>query len=155
MALLEVGTVAPDFQGSSLTGGDFSLQALKGARGVVLTFSPDQINPAQISWVKNLYDKHKTDIEIVSVTRQVPSVTMAKAFLQQLGIKFPVVYDQKQDVFKLYGVDKPVVVYAITKEGLIASVQELEPKTFNATVVENAIAQAKNQDINKVLDQTT
>ncbi len=143
MPLLQVGTPAPAFQAANLLGGEFSLDAVKGKKGVVLTFAPDQINPAQVSWAKNLYEKNRADLEMVSVTRQIPSVSMAKAFLMQLGIKFPVVYDQKQEIFKLYGVEKPVVIYSINKEGVITNVVEVDPKAFNQAAVEQAVANAK------------
>lgn len=143
MALLEVGAQAPDFKGQSLTGGEFTMDAVRGQKAVVITFSPDQINPAQVSWAKNLYEKNRADIEMVSVTRKIPSVTMAKAFLQQLGIKFPVVFDQKQDVFKLYGVDDPVVIYSINREGMITNVVQVDPKSFTQATVEDAVARAR------------
>lgn len=143
MALLEVGTTAPVFKGMNLLGGEFNFDTVKGAKGIVLTFSPDQINPAQVSWAKNLYEKNKAEIEMVSVTRKIPSVTMAKAFLQQLGIKFPVVYDQKQEVFGLYGVESPVVIYGINKDGVVAYAAQLDVKDFKQTAMEAAIAMAK------------
>ncbi|HZQ07381.1 MAG TPA: redoxin domain-containing protein [Anaerolineae bacterium] len=143
MALLQVGTTAPDFKAANLLGGEFSLDAVKGKKGVVITFAPDQINPAQVYWAKNLYEKNRADLEMVSITRQIPSVSMAKAFLMQLGIKFPVVYDPKQDVFKLYGVENPVVIYSINKDGVITNVVEVEPKAFNQAAVEQAVASAK------------
>ncbi len=143
MALLEIGSAAPTFKGLNLLGGEFSLDTVKGAKGVVISFSPDQINPAQVSWAKNLYEKNKTDIEMVSVVRKIPSVTMAKAFLQQLGLKSPAVYDQKQEIFQLYGVENPVVIYSINKEGIITNVAQLEPKAFNQAAMEDAIAKAR------------
>lgn len=143
MALLEVGSAAPAFKGMNLLGGEFNLDMVKGAKGIVLTFSPDQINPAQVSWAKNLYDKNKTDIEMVSITRKIPSVTMAKAFLMQLGIKFPVVYDQKQEVFGMYGVETPVVIYGINKEGVVTYAAQLELKDFKQAAVEEAISKSK------------
>ena len=143
MALLDVGTAAPDFKGLNLLGGEFALDTVKGTRGVVLSFSPDQINPAQVSWAKNLYEKNKADVEMVSIVRKIPSVSMAKAFLQQLGIKSPAVYDQKQEIFGLYGVENPVVIYSINKEGVITNVAQIEPKAFNQAAMEDAIAKAK------------
>ena len=143
MALLEVGSTAPTFKGMNLMGGEFNFDTVKGSKGIVITFSPDQINPAQVSWAKNLYEKNKTDIEMVSITRKIPGVTMAKAFLQQLGIKFPVVYDQKQEVFGMYGVENPVVIYAINREGVVAHVVQLEVKDFKQAAVEEAIAKVK------------
>lgn len=143
MALLQVGSTAPAFKGMNLLGGEFSLDSVKGARGVVISFSPDQINPAQISWAKNLYEKNKTEVELVSIVRKIPSVTMAKAFLQQLGLKSPAVYDQKQEIFQLYGVENPVVIYSINKDGVITNVAQIEPKAFNQAAMQEAIDKAK------------
>lgn len=143
MALLEVGSSAPQFKGMNLLGGEFSLETVKGTRGVVLSFSPDQINPAQVSWAKNIYEKNKVEVEMVSIVRKVPSVSMAKAFLQQLGLKSPAVYDQKQEIFQMYGVENPVVIYSINKDGVISNVAQMEPKAFNQAAMEDAIAKAK------------
>lgn len=143
MALLEVGSTAPTFKGMNLMGGEFDFDAVKGTKGIIITFSPDQINPAQVSWAKNLYEKNRADIEMVNVTRKIPSVTMAKAFLMQLGIKFPVVYDQKQEVFAMYGVENPVVIYGINKEGVVVYAAQMEPKDFKQAAVEEAMAKAK------------
>lgn len=143
MALLEVGSPAPTFKGMNLLGGEFSLDTVKGMRGVVISFSPDQINPAQVSWAKNIYEKNKADVEMVSIVRKVPSVTMAKAFLQQLGLKSPAVYDQRQEIFQLYGVENPVVIYSINKDGVITNIAQMEPKAFNQAAMEDAIAKAK------------
>ncbi len=145
MALLAVGAQAPNFKGMNLLGGEFALESVKGTKGIVLTFSPDQINPAQVSWVKNLYDKNKTDVEIISVTRKIPSVSMAKSVLMSLGIKFPVIYDQKQEVFQLYGVENPVVIYSINKAGVITGAVQMEPRAFNQAAVEDALAKAKSE----------
>jgi peroxiredoxin len=143
MALLEVGTPAPLFKGQNLTGPEFQLDNAKGKKPVVLIFPPDQINPAQTNQTKAVYEKNRNDVEFVVMTRQIPSVAMAKAFLQQLGVKFAVVYDPKQEIYKLYGVEKPAVVYAINKEGNIAAALEFEPKALNPTAIEAAIAKAK------------
>jgi peroxiredoxin len=143
MAFLEIGTSAPVFKGQNLTGPEFSLEAVKGKRGIVLIFSPDQVNPAQTNIVKGAYDKNKSDVEFVTMIRQIPSVTMAKMFLQQLGVKFPVVYDKAQEVYKTYGVEKPVVIYSITPEGNVAGVVEIDPRGVTAQALEEAVAKAK------------
>ncbi len=143
MALLEVGTAAPSFKGQNLTGPEFQMDAVKGQKPVVLIFSPDQINPAQTNATKGVYEKNKNDVEFVIMTRKLPSVAMAKAFLAQFGVKFPVLYDVKQDIYKLYGVENPVVIYAINKEGNIAAVLQFDPKALNPAAVEEAIGKAK------------
>jgi peroxiredoxin len=143
MALLEVGTAAPPFKGLNLTGPEFQLEKLRGFKPVVLIFPPDQINPSQTNQTKGVYDRNRNDVEFVVMTRQIPSVMLAKAFLQQLGVRFPVVYDPKQEIYKLYGVEKPAVIYAINKDGDIAAVVEVEPKAMNPATIEEAIAKAK------------
>jgi len=125
-------------------GGEFTPDSVKGTRGMVLAFSPDQINPAQVSWAKNLYEKTKQDVEMVTVVRKIPSVSMAKAFLQQLGLKSPSLYDQKQEIFQLYGVENPVVLYSINKDGVVVDAVQLDPKAFNQAAMETAIEKAKS-----------
>lgn len=144
MALLEVGASAPSFKGLNLTGTEFVFDAVKGSKGVVLIFSPDQVNPAQTNVVKNVYEKNRAEVEFVSAIRKIPSVSMAKAFLQQLGIKFPVVYDPKEEIFRAYGVEKPVVIYAINKAGTISGALECEPKNLTAQALEEAVSLARN-----------
>lgn len=80
---------------------------------------------------------------MISVVRKVPSVSMAKAFMMQLGLKSPAVYDQKQEIFQMYGVESPVVIYSINKEGVITSVAQLEPKAFTQAAMQEAIDKAK------------
>jgi peroxiredoxin len=143
MALLDVGTAAPLFKGLNLTGPEFHLDKLRGDKPVVLIFPPDQINPSQTNQTKAVYEKNRAMVEFVVMTRQIPSVVMAKAFLQQLGVGFPVVYDPKQEIYKLYGVEKPAVIYSINKDGTIAAALEFEPKVMNPTAIQEAIAKAK------------
>ena len=143
MALLQVGAPAPSFKGQNLTGPEFQLENVKGKKPVIIIFPPDQINPAQTNQTKSVYDKNRNDVEFVVMTRKVPSVAMAKAFLAQFNVKFPVVYDPKQDIYRMYGVEKPIVIYAINAEGLVADALELDPKALNTAQLEAAIAKAK------------
>lgn len=143
MALLQVGSTAPSFKGQNLTGPDISLDSLKGKKAIVLVFAPDQISPAQANQTMSVYNKHRDTTEVVAFSRANLSVAMLKMFMQQFGIQFPVVLDPKQEIYKLYGVEKPVVLYSINKDGQITAVSELEPKTLNLAQVEDAIEKAK------------
>ncbi len=139
MALLAVGTPAPMFKGQNLTGPEINLENLKGRKPVVLIFGPDQVNPAQTNQTKAVFEKNRANVEMIVTVRQVPSVAMAKAFLQQFGVTFPVLYDPKQEVYKAYGVEKPVVVYVVDKEGNIAYASEVDPKQLNPAALESAV----------------
>jgi len=101
MALLEVGVTAPAFKGQNLTGPEFQTENVKGKKPLIIIFSPDQINPVQTNQTKSVYDKNRNDVEFVVMTRKLPSVAMAKAFLAQFNVKFPVLYDPKQEIYKL------------------------------------------------------
>ncbi len=145
MALLSVGTPAPSFKGQNLTGPEFVLDNVKGQKPIVLIFPPDQINPTQTSQTKTVYDKNRNDVEFVVMLRKAPggSLMMVKAVLQQLGVKFPVVFDPKSEVYSLYGVDQPAVVYSIDKGGNIASALQFDSKALNVQQIEDAIAKAR------------
>ena len=143
MALLQNGTPAPAFKGQNLTGPEFQFENVKGKKPLVLIFAPDQINPVQTKQTAGVYNKVKQDVEMVVMSRKLPSVAMAKAFLAQYGLKCPVLYDPKQEVYKLYGVEKPVVVFSIDKEGTIKNVAEYEPKGMGTAQLEEAAAKAK------------
>lgn len=122
MALLTPGTPAPDFQAQNLTGPDVSLAALKGHKPIVLVFPPANVDPGRINATKALYERIKADVELLVMQRFVPTVMMAKAFLQQLGVTFPVLLDDTGAIHNLYGVEKPFVTYYINKEGNIVHV---------------------------------
>ena len=70
----------------------------------MLVFAPDRVDPGQTNLVKAFYLKHRDKIELITASRKVPGVAMAKAFLQQLGVNFPTLYDPSMGVYKAYGV---------------------------------------------------
>ncbi len=126
MPLLTPGTPAPEFQAQNLTGPDVSLAALKGKKPIVLVFPPANVDAGRINATKGLYQRVKDDVELLVIQRFVPTVMMAKAFLQQLGVTFPVLLDDTGAVHSLYGVEKPFVTYYINKEGTIVHVSSPE-----------------------------
>jgi len=121
MALLEPGTPAPEIEGENLTGDPIKLSDLKGQRSVVLLFPPVNVDPARINATKALYEKYHDTVELIAVQRRVPSKPMAKMFLQQLGVKFPVVLDESGASFKAYGVEKPPAAFFINRDGVIVA----------------------------------
>ncbi len=139
MPLLAAGTPAPTFKGTNLTGPEINLENYKGKKSVVLLFSPDRVDPAQTNLVKALYNKVKDKAEVITASRKVPSVSMAKSFLQSLGIKFPTLYDPAMNVYKLYGVENPVAIFIINPEGTIVFSQQADPTKVDMKALEEAI----------------
>ena len=121
MALLEPGTPAPEIEGENLTGAPVKLADLKGQRSAVLLFPPVNVDPARINATKALYEKYRDRVELIAVQKTVPSKPMAKMFLQQLGVQFPVVLDEAGATFKAYGVEKPPAAFFINRDGVIVA----------------------------------
>lgn len=139
MALLAPGTPAPTFKGTNLTGPEVNLEDYKGKKSVILLFAPDRVDPGQTNAMKGLWTKYREKAEIITVSRKVPSVSMAKAFLQQLGVKFPTFYNPAQDVYKAYGVENPAAVFIIDPNGNIVYSAQADPNKMDIKALEEAI----------------
>ncbi len=139
MALLAAGTAAPMFKGTNLTGPEIDLENYKGKKAVVLIFAPDRVDPTQTNAVKSLYMKHRDRAEFITVSRKVPSVSMAKMFLQQLGITFPSLYDPALAVYKMYGVENPAAIFIIDTNGNIVYSAQADPNKVDIKALEEAI----------------
>jgi peroxiredoxin len=139
MALLSTGTPAPTFKGMNLTGPEINLENYKGKKAVVLVFAPDRVDPGATNAVKTLANKMKEKVEFITASRKVPSVSMAKAFLQQLGVKFPTLYDPSMAIYKMYGVENPVAAYIIDVEGNIVYSAQSDPAKVDLKTLEEAI----------------
>ncbi len=139
MALLAPGTPAPTFKGMNLTGPEINLENYKGKKPVVLIFAPDRVDPASTNSVKGLYNKFKDKAEIMTASRKVPSVSMAKSFLQSLGVKFPTLYDPSMAVYKLYGVENPAAIFIIDAQGNIVYSAQADPNKVDVKSLEEAI----------------
>lgn len=142
MALLAAGTAAPTFKGMNLTGPEIDLGNYKGKKAVVLIFAPDRVDPTQTNAVKSLYMKYRDRAEFITVSRKVPSVSMAKMFLQQLGITFSSLYDPSMAVYKMYGVENPAAIFIIDVNGQIvysaqADANKVDIKALEETIVAN------------------
>ncbi len=133
MALLAVGTPAPAFKGMNLTGPEINSDNYKGKKPVALIFSSTRVDPAQIKAVKEIWTRLRDKVEIITVSYKLPSVSMAKSFMQQMGAKFPAMYDPSQAVYKLFGVENPVGIVIINAEGnIVHAAEALETKDTKA-----------------------
>ncbi|MBI3538427.1 MAG: TlpA family protein disulfide reductase [Chloroflexi bacterium] len=140
MPLLAPGTLAPNFKGINLTGPEINLENYKDKKTVALVFAPDRVDPGATNQVKAVYLKHRDQIELITVTRKIPGIAMAKAFLQQLGVNFPTLYDPAMNVYKAYGVENPVAMFIIDPTGTIvfsaqADADKVDVKTLDDAIV--------------------
>jgi len=140
MPLLSAGAIAPTFKGVNLTGPEVNLENYKGKKAVVLMFAPDRVDPASTGQVRTLYGKIKDRVELITISRKVPSVAGAKAFLQGLGVTFPTLYDPAMNVYKMYGVENPVAIFIIDANGAIVYSAQADTAQVNLKQLEDAIA---------------
>ncbi|MCI0475109.1 MAG: peroxiredoxin family protein [Anaerolineales bacterium] len=142
MALLAPGTPAPMFKAMNLTGPEINLENYKGKKPVVLMFSSTRVDPAQIGAVRDLWKKHREKVEIITISFKLPSVSMAKSFMQQMGAKFPATFDPAQNIYKIYGVENPVGIVVVDINGNIAYAAEAldakDTKTLESAILEHA-----------------
>ncbi len=137
MALLDAGAPAPEIEAENLTGNPVKLADYKGKRSVVLLFPPVNVDPARINATKALYQNVQDKVEIIAVQKTVPSKQMAKMFLQQMGVKFPVLLDESGAAFQAYGVEKPPAAFFINVDGeIIASGTEGDLAQIEANITE-------------------
>ncbi len=141
MALLTAGTAAPAFKGMNLTGPEVNSENYKGKKPVVLIFSSTRIDPGQIKAVTDMWKKHREKTELITVSYKLPSVSMAKSFMMQMGAKFPAIFDPSQAVYKAFGVENPVAIVIIDANGTIVysaeSLETKDTKTLEDAIVAN------------------
>ena len=141
MALLTAGTAAPAFKGMNLTGPEVNSENYKGKKPVVLIFSSTRIDPGQIKAVTDMWKKHREKTEIITVSYKLPSVSMAKSFMMQMGAKFPAIFDPSQAVYKAFGVENPVAIVIIDANGTIVysaeSLETKDTKTLEDAIIAN------------------
>lgn len=140
MPLLAAGAIAPTFKGVNLTGPEVNLENYRGKKPIVLMFAPDRVDPTQTGLVRTLYGKIKDRVELITISRKVPSVAGAKAFLQGLGVTFPTLYDPAMNVYKMYGVENPVAIFIIDASGVIVYSTQTDTAQVNLKQLEDAIA---------------
>lgn len=124
MTLIEAGTKAPDIQGENLTGGAVKLSDYQGKRAVALVFPPVNVDPGRVQATNALYRDVRDDVELIAMYKKFPSKQMAKMFLKQMGVQFPVVLDESGDTFKAYGVEKPPAAVYVDQEGTVVATSD-------------------------------
>ncbi|NOZ06907.1 MAG: TlpA family protein disulfide reductase [Chloroflexi bacterium] len=138
--MLEIGTLAPEVVGENLSTDDFSWAALRGKKSAVLVFATAAINPAEVMALRGMYERYRDQIEVITFLRSVPSTGMARIFIQQMGISWPVILDRGGQVYQQYGVLNPPAVYFVDSNARIAGVAVPEPgRAPSVADIENGI----------------
>jgi len=117
-----IGHPAPDFTLPTLAGGQVTLSDLAG-QPVVLNFWASWCGPcrAEMPELQRLHDRLGEAGMAVLGVNQGESPDTAAAFLEKLGLSFPVALDQRTGVSQQYLVNSLPTTFFIDREGVIRS----------------------------------
>ncbi|WP_456276235.1 redoxin domain-containing protein [Bacillus sp. AK128] len=120
---LQEGNKAPDFQLETLTGEVINLSDLKGKK-IILNFWATWCPPckAEMPHMQDFYEKHIDDeVEILAVnlTNSEKNIASIEEFVNEYGVTFPILLDQKGATNKTYQAITIPTTYFIDREGII------------------------------------
>ncbi|CAM3792291.1 peroxiredoxin family protein [Marinicrinis lubricantis] len=119
----QVGNMAPDFQLVSLDGEEVKLTDYRGKK-VLLNFWATWCPPCRVEMphMEKFYNDFKTEEVVilgVNLTHTEESVANVPIFVADFGLTFPIVFDEKGQVSKLYQVVAYPTTYLIDSDGII------------------------------------
>lgn len=137
--LIKAGEAARAFELPSLDGSTINLAQYDG-KTLLLNFWASWCEPCrqEMPDLQAQYDKWRDQGVVVLGINVAENKVTAGAYVQQLGLKFPIVLDQNQDVRKKYGVyNYPSSVF-IGPDGKVGKVIEGQ---MTATTIDNLLAE--------------
>jgi peroxiredoxin len=116
---LKAGEAAPDFRLPQIDGGELSLWDFRGRR-VLLVFSDPHCGPCE-ELAHRLQEIHleRSDLSVVVISRGDVDENRAKA--AGLGLRYPIVLQQKWEVSLKYAMFATPIGYLIDEQGILAS----------------------------------
>jgi peroxiredoxin len=119
------GFLAPDFTLDTLDGDQITLSDLRG-KVVVINLWTSWCPPcrAEMPAIENVYQANKEQgLEVLAVNSTYQdSETSAAAFVQELGLSFPILLDRDGSVSNRYQLRALPTTYFIDRQGIIRSV---------------------------------
>lgn len=131
---LEKGNLAPDFELQSLDGKTIKLSSLRGKK-VIVNFWATWCPPCrqEMPEMEEFYSKHKNEgVEILAVnlTQAEKSRADVPEFIEEYGISFPILMDEKGKTGQLYNVSSIPATFIIDTQGVIQQ-EIVGPMTYN------------------------
>lgn len=131
---LEKGNLAPDFELQSLDGKTIKLSSLRGKK-VIVNFWATWCPPCrqEMPEMEEFYSKHKNEgVEILAVnlTQAEKSRADVPEFIEEYGITFPILMDEKGNTGQLYNVSSIPATFIIDTQGVIQQ-EIVGPMTYN------------------------
>lgn len=118
----EKGYRAPDFTITDMNGNKVSLKDYAG-KPVFINFWASWCEPCreEMPYIEEAYTQYKDQIEFLMINViAVDTIKDMQAFMNEFGLTFPVLLDQKNTVSDLYRIYGYPTSYFITDKGVIA-----------------------------------
>lgn len=120
-----VGFLAPDFTLETLEGDSITLSELRGT-AIIINLWASWCGPcrAEMPAMQNVYEKYKDSgftILAVNATNQ-DSLAAARAFVEELGLSYPILLDIEGKVSDLYNLRALPTTYFVNPDGIIEEV---------------------------------
>lgn len=118
-----VGRQAMEFSVVDMKGQTYQLSSLKG-KGVMLNFFGTWCQPCEqeMPTLNAVYQKYKNKgVEFIAINNDEANLVV-KAYMERLGITFPVVIDKDESIFSTYNVGALPTSVFINKDGEITNV---------------------------------
>lgn len=131
------GQSAPDFVLKSLSGDNLRLSEYRG-EVVMLNFWASWCGPCQqgMPLLDEMYERyHKVGFELLGVNID-RDPTRAADIVRALGVTFPVLFDERKEVTRLYRVEDMPVTMLIDRSGVVRYVNHGFEPTSEARYVE-------------------
>jgi peroxiredoxin len=115
----DVGSMAPDFTLPSLGGEDVSLARLRGTP-VVLTFYASWCYDCskELPRLQHVHEERGDDVAIVGVSYR-DLIGDSRDFVEELGLTFPMLHDEDDDIAGMYGVRAIPQTFFIDADGVV------------------------------------
>jgi peroxiredoxin len=120
VAAADPGRIAPDFRLARLGGGDLRLSDLRG-NVVIVNFWASWCAPCRQEmpeFVRLYRENEGKGLEIVAVDLQ-EADTQVQGFVDEFGMRFPVVFDRTGEVARTYRVRQLPVTLILDRDGVI------------------------------------
>lgn len=132
----ETGRPALPFQTETVEGEPVTLSDYRG-KVIVLTFWATWCEPCkkEMPEIQAAYEKHKEDGLVVLAVNFGEKRDAAKAFMDQMGLTFPVLMDRRANIAERYAVVSLPVTFFIDKDGIIRE------RVFGGTLTQEGIAE--------------
>ncbi|MDE3058676.1 MAG: peroxiredoxin [Bacteroidota bacterium] len=143
--MLQINTIAPDFEASLSDGGHFKLSDFKDRFNVILYFYPKDFTSGCTVEARTFRDRSD---ELALLQTKVfgvsfDSLESHQRFAKSCGISFPLIADTEKKIARLYdavwfsGLAAKRITYVIDRDGVIRGALHYEARIKNH--IENAI----------------